>query len=129
MESLGLDAAFVHTADNVFYLSGVPLLSEWGRPLWLVVGHHNLHVICAPIETENARSFGYQADVHPYDDHPAIEQATRLVAPLLQSTVADRGVTGIERQRLPRREEGHRGSGWALVGTPFGERRAQQERR
>jgi Xaa-Pro aminopeptidase len=102
MDSLGLDAAFVHTADNVFYLSGVPLLSEWGRPLWLVVGHHDLHVICARIEAENAGSFGYQADVHPYDDdHPTMEQATYLVARLLQSIGAGRGVIGIERQRLP----------------------------
>jgi hypothetical protein len=30
MQTLGFDAVFVHTADNVFYLSGVPLLSEWG---------------------------------------------------------------------------------------------------
>jgi Xaa-Pro aminopeptidase len=32
-----LDAALLHTADNVFYLTGVPLLSEWGRPMWAVV--------------------------------------------------------------------------------------------
>jgi Xaa-Pro aminopeptidase len=102
MARRGLDAAFVHTADNVFYLSGVPLLSEWGRPLWLVVGHDDLHVICARIETENARSLSHGADLHPYDDDsPAIEQGTQLVARLLQSIGADRGVTGIERQRLP----------------------------
>jgi creatinase len=102
MESRDIDAVFVHTNDNVFYLSGVPLLSEWGRPLWLVVGHDEMHVICARIETENARSYGYRPDVHPYDDdHPALEQATQLVIRLLQSIGADRGVTGIERQRLP----------------------------
>lgn len=102
MESRGLDSVFVHTADNVFYLSGVLLLSEWGRPLWLVVGRDELHVICARIETENASCSGYGADVHPYDDGlPTIEQATQLAIRLLQSIGADRGVTGIERQRLP----------------------------
>jgi Xaa-Pro aminopeptidase len=31
-----LDGALLHTADNVFYMTGVPLLSEWGRPMWAV---------------------------------------------------------------------------------------------
>ena len=31
-----LDGALVNTADNVFYMTGVPLLSEWGRPMWAV---------------------------------------------------------------------------------------------
>ena len=40
--SLGLrerdvDVAFVHTADNAYYLTGVPLLSAWGRPMLAVV--------------------------------------------------------------------------------------------
>ena len=31
-----LDGALLNTADNVFYMTGVPLLSEWGRPMWAV---------------------------------------------------------------------------------------------
>jgi Xaa-Pro aminopeptidase len=67
-----------------------------------VVSHDDLHLICARIETENARSHSYGAEVDAYDDdRPTIEQATQLVARLLQGIGAGRGVTGIERQRLP----------------------------
>ena len=31
-----VDAALLHSSDNVFYMTGVPLLSEWGRPMWAV---------------------------------------------------------------------------------------------
>jgi Xaa-Pro aminopeptidase len=31
-----LDGALLNTADNVFYMTGVPLLSEWGWPMWAV---------------------------------------------------------------------------------------------
>ena len=35
MAKLAIDIAFVNTYNNVYYLSGVPLLSEWGRPMYL----------------------------------------------------------------------------------------------
>lgn len=36
LASQQVDIAILHTADSVFYLSGIPLLSPWGRPLWMV---------------------------------------------------------------------------------------------
>ena len=59
LEERRVDIALVHTADNVYYLSGVPLLSEWGRPMWVVVrpGSESA-IVGASIETENMAAYG-----------------------------------------------------------------------
>jgi len=46
---------FCITADHVYYIGGVPLLSEWGRPMALVLSQSgDATLIEAAIEHENA---------------------------------------------------------------------------
>ncbi len=65
-----LDLVFLHTADNVFYVSGVPLLSAWGRPLWCVLrpADGTYALIGAAIEYENMVQAGAIEDVRCYPD-------------------------------------------------------------
>jgi len=69
LAAAGVDFVLLHTADNVFYVSGVPLLSEWGRPLWWVanVAKQDSEIIGSGIEKENMES-SYFDRVHAYDD-------------------------------------------------------------
>lgn len=72
MRQAGLDAVLLHSADNVFYLSGVPLLSEWGRPMWYVQkSNGDAAVIGSGIERESMES-AHHAETLWYDDSQAV---------------------------------------------------------
>jgi len=75
VEADELDLILLHTSDNVYYVSGVPLLSEWGRPLWCAFRPNATGVLVgAEIEREN------------------MEQGpTALGRPLLRRSSAGRG--------------------------------------
>ncbi len=70
-----VDAALVHTADNVYYLSGVPLLSPWGRPLWYVItASGESALIGSGIELENMQS-SFLDEALWYADEKHVEEA------------------------------------------------------
>lgn len=101
LASLGVDAAFVHTADNAYYLSGVPLLSEWGRPLWLVISSEASTIVCAQLELQNVEASAPHLEVRAYaDEGPAQEQALGHVIELI-SIGQPKPTVGIERKLLP----------------------------
>ena len=62
----GLEVAFIHTADNVYYMTGVPLLSAWGRPMWAVVwADGRVVVIGAMIEKESMERYSWSDVARP----------------------------------------------------------------
>lgn len=99
----GLSAAFIHTADNVYYLSGVPLLSEWGRPMWAVIAAGGPGaVIGAALELENIERHSALSEALTYADEENVHAAaTRLAADFLRSHGAPRGRVGCERALMP----------------------------
>ncbi|EYR78185.1 Xaa-Pro peptidase family protein [Shinella sp. DD12] len=97
-----IDAALLHTADHVFYLSGVALLSGWGRPMWSVVTE-TASIICgAAIHEENIRAHGSVDELLLYNDD---EEPTRKCIALCSSVIArNGGLTpriGIEEAAMP----------------------------
>lgn len=98
-----IDVAFLHTADNVYYISGVPLLSAWGRPMWAVI--HNTGtatIIGAMIEKENMETYSWIKDVYTYADEENVWQASiRRVVDLLEGSPVAKGIIGVERGLLP----------------------------
>jgi Xaa-Pro aminopeptidase len=69
LKPLELDFGLIHTADNSYYVSGVPLLSEWGRPMWFVLRPDGEGaVVGAAIERENMEMCSFFDTVLVYDD-------------------------------------------------------------
>jgi Xaa-Pro aminopeptidase len=76
-----LTIAFLHSADNVYYTTGVPLLSGWGRPMWGVLqGKGAPLVIGAMLEKETMEHYGVVADVRTYDDSANVWSASLDIA-------------------------------------------------
>jgi len=98
-----LDACFVHSADNVFYLSGVPLLSGWGRPMWVVITAKGPSAICgAMIEKENMEKNTATGEVLVYADEENVEEAAvKLCAAYIRKHVKGRLRIGIEEANIP----------------------------
>lgn len=100
-----VDVAFLHTADNVFYLSGVPLLSEWGRPMWAVVPAAGASAICgAQIELENMQRHSALDEVLSYGDEESVVAASlRLCSDFISRLKSGGGRLriGLERALLP----------------------------
>src|ERR1700730_15400820 len=64
-----LEVAFLHSGDNVYYTTGGPLLSAWGRPMWAVLGaSDDPIVIGAMLEKETMERYGAVSEVRTYDD-------------------------------------------------------------
>lgn len=64
-----VDVSLFHTADSVLYLSGVPLLSEWGRPMWCLLRPDGTGAsIGAEIELENMEENSAFDQVRAYGD-------------------------------------------------------------
>jgi len=97
-----LDGCFVHTADNVYYATGVPLLSEWGRPMWMVMRANGESATCgAMIEVENMSSSSATSEILPYDDDEnVIEAALRQCARFLASPKRPQRI-GVELDAIP----------------------------
>lgn len=124
MRNNDVDAALVHTADNVYYLSGVPLLSPWGRPLWYAMrSSGESALVGSGIELENMQS-SYLDEALWYDDEKHVEEAALDLAAkflgsnyvtlaLEASLVTQRQRDGIE-NRFP-------GAGHVDMGKQFAE--------
>jgi Xaa-Pro aminopeptidase len=77
VEADELDLILLHTSDNVYYVSGVPLLSEWGRPLWCAFRPNATGVLVgAEIERENMEQGPTALDVRCYGDHQHVGEAS-----------------------------------------------------
>jgi Xaa-Pro aminopeptidase len=69
LREVGVDAALLTSADNCYYATGIPLLSEWGRPMWaLLLADGGSTVIGAELEKENMRRDAHVTDIATYDD-------------------------------------------------------------
>jgi Xaa-Pro aminopeptidase len=98
-----VDAALLHTADNVFYLTGVPLLSEWGRPMWAVfnVGGSSA-VIGSLIEAGNMERNSGTDEIIPYaDEENVVTSSIKLAAECLRKGSRSPRRIGMERKLIP----------------------------
>jgi Xaa-Pro aminopeptidase len=102
LEDRNIDLAFLHTADNVFYISGVPLLSAWGRPMWAVIHQDGTAAIFgAMIEKENMESYSWIKDVQIYNDDKNVWQTSiSIVSDFLKKKIKSCKRIGIEKGLL-----------------------------
>lgn len=103
LSGLGADAAILHTADSAYYLSGLPLLSAWGRPVIAILTASGAATLIAPlIEKENAERFSWIADVRCYADAENVQAAAvGAMAGFLREVRIATGRIGIEEEYLP----------------------------
>ncbi len=99
----GLDGALLSSADNTYYMTGVPLLSEWGRPMWGVVrADGGSAIVGAAIEKENMERNSATDEVFPYDDGENVVGASlELAADFLSAGKGGVARVGIERAIIP----------------------------
>ncbi len=95
--------ALLHTADNVFYVTGVPLLSGWGRPLWAILPAEGRSALCgAAIQQENMHENSSFDEIVVYgDDENPVQASLRLCARLIARSNSGRLRIGLEEQLLP----------------------------
>lgn len=84
MRAQGVDAVLLHAADSVFYLSGVPLLSEWGRPMWYAQrANGEAALIGSGIERESMMSAPFAEGLWYDDSQNVVAGALDLAAQFL----------------------------------------------
>ena len=107
MRAERVDVVVCHTADNAFYLSGLPLLSAWGRPAIVAVTSGGEGTIaCAMIEKENAERDTWLGDVRAYADEENVwVAAIGLIADFVKGKGHGRGRIGVEMDYLSRGTE------------------------
>lgn len=98
-----IDAALLHTADHSYYFSGVPLLSEWGRPMWsLIFTSGRAILIGAAMEQENMENYSYFPEIRVFNDAAAVtDTALATVKQLLQESSCPLKRLGVELELLP----------------------------
>lgn len=98
LREAGVDGCLLTSADNVYYLTGVPLLSEWGRPMWLVFPAEGVPtIVAAEVETETVQRFARGCELRTYGDDSRLDHVLpRLVAEHIGAT----DVLGIERSAI-----------------------------
>jgi len=98
-----VDFAFLNSADNVYYMTGVPLLSEWGRPMWAVLESvGTARVVGAAIEKENMEQNARVEEVLFYaDDVNVVEASLDLVSNFIAGRKSKAKRIGIERAIMP----------------------------
>jgi len=124
LEDRKLDGLFLHSADNVYYISGVPLLSAWGRPMWAALGRSKAAssgggaasspsgaavdrdwaacVIGAELEKENMEGNTWFEEIRVYTDDENVWQASlRLAVDFIRQRCPRVSRLGVERSLLP----------------------------
>ncbi len=98
-----MEVAFLHAADSVYYLTGVPLLSPWGRPMWAVMrADGSVAVIGSMIEKETMETYAWADEVRAYDDaHNVWDRSLQEVADLVTADGHRPTRIGVERSLLP----------------------------
>jgi Xaa-Pro aminopeptidase len=104
MKERGIDACLLTSADNVYYASGVPLLSEWGRPMWCVLSAGGGGgIIGAEIELESMTRDSHGVEIRAYGDggrvHDLALESARGILGAGGLSTASR--IGIEKHALP----------------------------
>jgi len=85
LEERGVNAALLHSADNVYYATGVPLLSAWGRPMLAVLTTGDKPtVIGSLIEKHSMERYGEVAEVRAYGDEENVWTASIEIACLFR---------------------------------------------
>lgn len=98
----GIDVALFTSADNVYYVTGIPLLSEWGRPMWaLLRPDGDSTVIGAEIEWENMRRDGHVTDVATFGDAANVAAAALEIVVDRVRGAGERLRVGVEMDCLP----------------------------
>ena len=99
MRRKGLDLALLHSADNVYYVSGAPLLDEWGRPMWAVLdAGGDAALIGASLERESMAARSWMPDQLVYEDaEQSLDAALRLTVSFAGRRAGGRARIGIER--------------------------------
>lgn len=102
MEQEHLDAIFVFSADHVYYLSGVPLLWEVGRPMWtLFRADGAATIIGAEMEQENMEKNSWITDVRTFDDSDSsVDAIVRMAIDFLASAAQPPKRIGLEKSLL-----------------------------
>ena len=97
-----IDVALVHTADNAYYLTGVPLLSAWGRPMWAIIwADGRVAIIGSMIERETMEQYAWADEIRTYDDEANVWDASLgIAAELIQSRGSAPARIGVERPFL-----------------------------
>jgi Xaa-Pro aminopeptidase len=99
----GVDAALLHSSDSVFYMTGVPLLSEWGRPMWAVfnLGGKSA-VIGSYIEAASMEQNSATDETIPYaDEENVVSASIKLAIEFIRRQKKAPKRVGIERQLIP----------------------------
>src|SRR5262249_3310674 len=98
-----IDAALLNTADNVFYMTGVPLLSEWGRPMWAVfTADGPSAVIGSFIEAGSMERNSATDEIIPYaDEENVVKASINLAVDFLRKGRGSPRTIGIERALIP----------------------------
>lgn len=99
LASRSVDAVLLTSADHVYYATGMPLLSEWGRPMWAVVTSTGTStIIGAAIERETMGQEAVLSEVVTYDDERNVHAAVLASAAERLKSAA---TVGIEKAALP----------------------------
>jgi Xaa-Pro aminopeptidase len=103
LASLQLDVAILHTADSVFYLSGIPLLSPWGRPMWMVFGPTGTSALVGSKgEKVNNERNARATEVLAFgDEEKSSDGCLRLVCDAVRRFAPDAGRIGLELSLIP----------------------------
>lgn len=98
-----VDVAFLNSADNVFYMTGVPLLSEWGRPMWAILPPAGKSAVCgAAIEKENIEQHSSFDEVLTYgDDDNVVAASLKLCSDFIAKSFSGKTRIGIEADIIP----------------------------
>lgn len=101
MEELNLGGVILHSADSVYYFSGIPLLDEWGRPMWFLLKRDGSRALVASIiEYENMRTAANVDGIRIYEDtRSSLPQCVDVAVDFFRTTVNRK--FGIERSVLP----------------------------
>jgi Xaa-Pro aminopeptidase len=101
--SMQLDIAILHTADNVFYLSGIPLLSPWGRPMWLVFGSTGVSALVGSKgeRVNNERNARVTEVLAFGDEEKSLAGCLRLVCETVRRRAPNAGRIGLELGLIP----------------------------
>lgn len=102
LANFNVDAALFTSADNVYYTTGVPLLSEWGRPMWSALFPDGRSVVMgAAIELETMQNNAPVSEVLAFgDDGNVIDAALDIVVKELTAEGEPTRI-GVETDSLP----------------------------
>ena len=103
MRREGIFSAFVWTQDNIYYLSGMPVIDRWGRPEAAIIGQDGRCSLIVPAgELLNAETNASVDEVLFYGDSTQVGASVlELALEILRRLGSDGQRIAIERTHLP----------------------------